>query len=357
MTVETTAIDEERLNAFMGKVVGELGATVNAGLIVIGDRLGLYRAMAGAGLLTPAELARRTGTKERYVREWLNAQAAGGFVEYDAETFRYNLPAEHAMALAHEDSPVFACGAFEAALATVKAEPEIRKAFQSGAGLGWHQHDPDLYEGTERFYGPGYKGNLVQVWIPSLDGVEEKLRAGARVADVGCGFGTSTLLMAKAYPNSSFQGYDYHRESIARATEKADAAGLSDRVRFQVAPAKAFPGNGYDLVAMFDSLHDMGDPVGAAWHVRQALAPDGTWMVVEPFAHDRVEQNLNPIGRAFYAMSTFVCTPNSLSQEVGLALGGQAGEARIREVAAAAGFTRFRRAAENPFNLVYEVRS
>jgi SAM-dependent methyltransferase len=356
MTVETTRIDEERLNAFMGQLVGELGATVNAALIVIGDRLGLYRAMAGAGPVAASDLAGRTGTAERYVREWLNAQAAGGFVDYDAESCRYSLPPEHALALAVEDSPAFVCGAFEVALAAIRSEPEIREAFRSGAGFGWHQHDPGVHEGTERFFRPGYSTSLVPSWLPCLEGVEEKLRSGALVADVGCGLGTSTLLMAKAYPRSTFLGFDYHEDSIAIASERAGTAGLGDRVRFEVAPAKAFPGTGYDLVAMFDCLHDMGDPVGAARHVRQALAADGTWLVVEPFAGDRVEQNLNPVGRAYYAFSTFICTPNSLSQEVGLALGAQAGEARIREVARTAGFTRFRRAAETAFNLVYEIR-
>jgi SAM-dependent methyltransferase len=356
MTVDTTPIDEERLNAFMGQVVEEMGATVNAALVVIGDRLGLYRAMADAGLVTASDLAGRTGTAERYVREWLNAQAAGGFVDYDAESRRYSLPPEHALALAVEDSPAFVCGAFEVALAAIRSEPEIRAAFRSGAGFGWHQHDPGVHEGTERFFRPGYSTSLIPSWLPSLEGVEEKLRTGALVADVGCGFGTSTLLMAKAYPRSTFVGFDYHQDSIAVASKKAGTAGLQDRVRFEVAPAKTFPGTGYDLVAMFDCLHDMGDPVGAARHVRQALAADGTWLVVEPFAGDRVEQNLNPVGRAYYAFSTLICTPNSLSQEVGLALGAQAGEARIREVATTAGFTRFRRTVETAFNLVYEIR-
>ena len=355
-TRETTAIDNDKLMAFLGQVIGELGATVNAGLIVAGDRLGLYRAMANAGPITSAELAERTGTAERYVREWLNAQAAGGFVKYDPATVRYVLPPEQAMALADENSPAFVCGAFELATATIKAEPQIEKAFRSGAGFGWHEHDPGVFTGCERFFRPGYNANLVSSWLPALDGVEEKLRLGASVADVGCGIGASSRLMAEAYPRSRVTGFDYHRESIELAKQKAKAGGLSERLRFEVAPAHAFPGNGYDLVTMFDCLHDMGDPVGAARHVRQALAPDGTWLIVEPIAGDTVQDNLNPVGRAYYAFSTFLCTPSSLSQDVGLALGAQAGEKRIREVVTAAGFTRFRRVAETPFNAIYEAR-
>jgi SAM-dependent methyltransferase len=356
MAVQTPVINEDKLNAFMGQVVGELGATVNAGLIVIGDRLGLYKAMAESGPIASAELAEKTGTSERYVREWLNAQAAGGFVEYNPETKRYLLPPEQALALANEDSPAFVCGAFELATATLKSGAEIESAFRSGAGFGWHEHDAGVATGCERFFRPGYNANLVSSWIPALEGVEGKLGVGAKVADVGCGLGASTRLMAQAYPRSRFTGFDYHPESIELARGKAKEAGLQDRARFDVAPAASFPGTGYDLIAMFDCLHDMGDPVGAARHVRQALAPDGTWLIVEPIAGDRVEQNLNPVGRAYYAFSTFLCTPNSLSQEVGLALGAQAGEARIRDVATAGGFTRFRRVAETPFNAVYEAR-
>jgi SAM-dependent methyltransferase len=350
------AINEDKLNAFMGQVVGELGATVNAGLIVVGDRLGLYRAMANAGPISAGELAQRTGTSERYVREWLNAQAAGGFVEYVTATDSYILPAEQAMALADEDSPAFVGGAFQLAVATLKSAERIEAAFRSGAGVGWHEHDEGVPIGCERFFRPGYNANLVSAWLPALDDVEEKLKRGARVADVGCGLGASTRLMAKAYPNSTFAGFDYHTESIELAREKAEAAGLGGRADFDVAPAAAFPGGGYDLITMFDCLHDMGDPVGAARHVRKALAPDGTWLVVEPIAGDSVEQNLNPVGRAYYSFSTFLCTPSSLSQDVGLALGAQAGEARIRDVALAAGFSRFRRVAETPFNAVFEVR-
>ncbi|MDQ6774088.1 MAG: methyltransferase [Candidatus Dormibacteraeota bacterium] len=356
MAIDAPAINEDKLNAFMGQVVGELGATVNAGLIVIGDRLGLYKALAGAGPTTPAELAERTGTSERYVREWLNAQAAGGFVEYEPDSGKYVLPPEQALALANEESPAFVCGAFELATATLKSEPSIESAFKSGSGVGWHEHDSGVHTGCERFFRPGYNANLVSSWLPALDGVEEKLRVGGSIADVGCGLGASTRLMAAAYPASRVTGFDYHQGSIDLAREETKAEGLADRVGYEAAPAAAFPGTGYDLVTMFDCLHDMGDPVGAARHVRQALAPDGTWMVVEPIAGDRVEQNLNPVGRAYYAFSTMLCTPSSLAQDVGLALGAQAGEAPIRDVATAAGFTRFRRVAETPFNAVYEIR-
>ncbi|HEY1456621.1 MAG TPA: class I SAM-dependent methyltransferase [Candidatus Dormibacteraeota bacterium] len=356
MAIQTPVVDNDKLMAFLGQVIGELGATVNAGLIVVGDRLGLYRAMAENGPITPAELAEKTSTSERYVREWLNAQAAGGFVQYDPATQRYTLPAEQAMALADENSPAFVCGAFELATATLKATPHIEEIFRSGAGYGWHEHDPGVPTGCERFFRPGYNANLVSSWLPALDGVEEKLRVGASVADVGCGLGASSRLIAQAYPRSKVTGYDYHQGSIELARHKAKEAGLTDRVHFEVAPAASFPGNGYDLVTMFDCLHDMGDPVGAARHVRQALAPDGTWLIVEPIAGDTVESNLNPVGRAYYAFSTFLCTPNSLSQDVGLALGAQAGEKRIKDVVTAAGFTRFRRVGETPFNLVYEAR-
>lgn len=356
MAVQTQAPDMDRLMAFLGQVIGELGATVNAGLIVAGDRLGLYKAMAGAGLISSAELAEKTGTAERYIREWLNAQAAGGYVTYDPATQKYELPLEQAMALADEDSPAFVGGAFELALATVKAEPHIEDSFKSGAGFGWHQHDIGVSTGCERFFRPGYNANLVSAWIPALDGVEEKLRVGARIADIGCGLGASSRLLASTYPRSRVMGFDYHKESIELAKKKAKDAGLTDHLTFDVASASTFPGSGYDLVAVFDSLHDMGDPVGVAKHVKQALAADGTWLIVEPLAGDKVEQNLNPVGRAYYAFSTFLCVPNSLSQEVGLALGAQAGEKRIRDVVTAAGFTRFRRVGETPFNLVYEVR-
>jgi SAM-dependent methyltransferase len=352
----TAQIDEAKLEQFVFRAVEEVGATLNTALVVMGDRLGLYRALDGAGGLTPSELAERTSTAERYVREWLNAQAAGGYVEYDSESGRYTLPPEHAMALAQPDSPAYLPGFFQIALGSVADSPHIVDAAREGDGFGWGEHGHDVHEGCERFFRTGYNANLVESWLPALDGVVSKLERGGRVADVGCGHGASTILMAKAFPNSTFVGTDYHDGSIATARERAQEAGVADRVRFDVTPASAYGGSGYDLVTMFDCLHDMGDPVGAAQHVRETIAPDGTWMIVEPAAGDRVEDNLNPVGRAYYGFSTFLCTPASLSQEVGLALGAQAGEARIRDVVVAGGFTRFRRAAETPFNLVFEAR-
>ena len=356
-TAETQLpLDEEKLHQFVFRAVEEVGATLNTALVVMGDKLGLYRALAGAGALTPGELAERTGTNERYVREWLNAQAAGGYVEYEPDSGRYLLPPEQAMALADEDSPAYLPGFFQIALGSVHDSPRIAEAARTGQGVGWHDHVHDVHEGCERFFRPGYNANLVSAWLPALDGVIDKLERGASVADVGCGHGASTILMAKAYPDSSFVGFDYHAGSIETARERAAGAGVSDRVSFATAPASAYAGDGYDLVTMFDCLHDMGDPVGAARHVRDSLAEDGTWMIVEPAAGDRVEDNLNPVGRAYYSFSTLLCTPASLSQEVGLALGAQAGEARIRGVVESAGFTRFRRVAETPFNIVYEAR-
>jgi len=350
------SIDQEKLNQFMQKAVGDLGAVFHAALVVIGDKLGLYRAMAEAGPVTSSELAKRAGASERYVREWLAANAAGGYVNYDASAGRYSLSAEQSFALAEEGSPAFLPGAFQLATAAIKAEPKIAEAFRTGSGLGWHEHDPALFLGTERFFRPGYAANLITTWIPSLDGVEAKLREGARVADVGCGHGASTILMAQAYQRSTFAGFDYHEASIERARIAADEAGVAERVNFEVASAKNYPGRDYDFVAFFDCLHDMGDPVGVASYVRNTLAPDGVLMIVEPYANDRVEDNLNPVGRMFYSASTLICTPASLSQEVGLALGAQAGEARMREVVTKGGFTRFRRASETPFNLVFEAR-
>jgi len=350
------AINEAKLNEFVGKAMGDLGGALTAALVVIGDKLGLYRAMAEAGPLAPAELAKRTGTTERYVREWLSGQAASGYICYDAASGKFHLDEEQAEALANDESPACVVGGFIGMTAAMRAEPKVAAAFRSGGGVGWHEHDPALFCGTERFFRPGYNANLVSSWIPALDGVKEKLAAGAQVADVGCGHGASTILMAKSFPRSRFTGFDYHPASIDIARERAAAAGVGDRATFEVAAAKEFPGKGYDLVACFDCLHDMGDPVGAAAHVRQSLKPDGTWLLVEPFAHDDLAQNLNPLGKIFYSVSTLVCTPASLSQEVGLGLGAQAGEARLRDVATRAGFTRFRRATETPFNLVLEVR-
>jgi len=340
----------------MARFVGDLGAAISAALVVIGDRLGLYRALADGEPVTAQELARRTGTDERYVLEWLSNQAAGGYVSYDAERETFSLTPEQSLALAQEGSPAFVPGAFQLATALTKDEERIGRAFLDGRGVGWHEHHHDLFRGTERFFRPGYATNLISSWIPALDGVQERLEGGALVADVGCGHGASTLLMAEAFPRSEFVGYDYHPESIEHARKAAADAGLSGRVSFEVAPAKEYPGDGYDLVAMFDCLHDMGDPVGAAAHVLEMLTPEGTWLIVEPFAGDRLEDNLNPVGRVFYGASTLVCTPASRDQEVGLALGAQAGEARLRTVVTAGGFTRLRRATETPFNLVLEAR-
>jgi SAM-dependent methyltransferase len=352
----TPTIDEQKLEQFMGRFVQDMGAAATAPLVVIGDKLGLYKAMADGDPVTPGELAERTGCHERYLREWLCQQAASGYVEYDAAGGTFRLPPEQALALAHDDSPAFIPGAFQLVAAIVKDEPHITERFRSGEGFGWHEHDHDLFEGTERFFRPGYLANLVEAWLPSLEGVVEKLELGARVADIGCGHGASTILMAQAYPNSTFVGTDYHEGSVEAAGRAAERAGVADRVRFEVSAAKALSGGPYDLVCVFDALHDMGDPVGAARRVRSQLAEDGTWLVVEPMAGDAIEDNLNPVGRVFYAGSTMLCTPASLSQEVGLALGAQAGERRLAEVLHEGGFSRVRRSAETPFNLVLEVR-
>ena len=353
---QAVAIDGDKLMQFVFRAVDEVGATLNTALVVMGDRLGLYRALAGAGPLSPAELAGRTGTSERYVREWLNAQAAGGYVEYDPDSGRYTLPPEQAVALTEPDSPAYLPGLFQTALGSLLDSPKIAEATRTGDGFGWHEHVHDVHEGCERFFRPSYNAHLISGWLPALDGVAAKLERGALVADVGCGHGASTILMAQAFPNSTFAGSDYHDGSIETARRRAQEAGVAGRVSFDTAPAAAYGGTGYDLVTMFDCLHDMGDPAGAARHVRGTLKPDGTWMIVEPYAGDRVEENLNPVGRAYYGFSTLLCTPASLSQEVGLALGAQAGEARIKDVVTAGGFTRFRRAAETPFNLVFEAR-
>jgi 2-polyprenyl-3-methyl-5-hydroxy-6-metoxy-1,4-benzoquinol methylase len=348
------AINEQKLNEFMGKAVGDMGAAFSAALVVIGDRLGLYKALAEEAS-TPAELARRTGTIERYVREWLNNQAAGGYVTYDPESGRYALPEEQALALAVEGSPAFIPGAFQIIAACFDAHERIAGNFRSGRGMEWGEHAHGLFEGTERFFRPGYAANLISTWLPALEGVVPHLKKGALVADVGCGLGASTILMAQSFPQSKFTGFDYHEGSIQKARERARQAGVEDRVRFEVAKSTDYPGKGYDLVAHFDSLHDMADPIGAARHVRETLAADGTWMIVEPYANDKPEQNHNPVGRVFYGASTFLCVPTSLAGN-GPALGAQAGEARLREVVQAAGFKSFRRAAETPFNLILEAK-
>jgi SAM-dependent methyltransferase len=346
----------QKLNALVGKLVGDLGISLGGASILLGDRLGLYKAMADGAVVTPSELAKKTGLHERYVREWMSGQAASGYIDYHPEKNAFSLSAEQAMAFAEEGSPAFFAGAFDVVQSTYLDEPKVAEAFRTGKGVGWHEHSKCLFSGTERFFRPGYNANLVSNWIPTLEGVEAKLKTGARVADVGCGHGASTIVMAQAYPNSEFFGFDYHKPSIERAKLLAQEAGVGDRITFAQASAKDFPAKDYDLVAFFDCLHDMGDPVGAAAHVRDSLAEDGTWMIVEPFANDQLKDNLNPVGRVYYSFSTLLCTPCSRSQEVGLCLGAQAGETRIREVVTSAGFNRFRRATETPFNIVYEAR-
>ncbi len=353
---QTAEVDFDKLMAFVFRSVDEVGAALNVGLVVMGDKLGYYRAMAASGPTTASRLADDTGTAEPYAREWLNAQAAGAIVDYDPATGRYSLPPEQVVAFTDESSPAFLPGFFQIALGTLQDSSKIVELARSGAGLGWHEHNHDVHEGCERFFRPGYNAHLVAEWLPALEGVVAKLERGARVADIGCGFGASTIIMAQAFPRSTFLGSDYHDASIEEARKRAEAAGVSERVQFEVASADAFSGTGYDLVTTFDALHDMGDPVGAARAVRQRVAPDGTWMIVEPNAGDHVQDNLNPVGRAYYGFSTLLCTPASLSQEVGLALGTQAGPARIKDVVTTGGFSRFARVAETPFNQVLEVR-
>jgi len=356
-TVATPQIDGTKLHDFMVKAVCDMGASMHGVLILLGDRLGLYKAMADSKPITSTELASRTKTSERYVREWLNANAASGYVTYDPATKTYTLPPEQAMVLATEHGPAFLPGAFEIVLSCFNDVDKIEDAFRTGKGVGWHEHHHALYHGVERFFRPGYLMNLTTSWIPALSGVEAKLRSGAKVADIGCGLGASTILMAKAFPNSEFYGFDYHDASIVMAREAAKREGIGDRLHFEVASAKNYPGKDYDFVAFFDCLHDMGDPKGAAAYVHSTMKPDGTWMIVEPYAEDAIEGNLNPVGRVFYTASTMICVPASLSQEVGAALGAQAGEKRIGEVVTAGGFKNFHRATETPFNLVYEARA
>ena len=349
------AVNEEKLMGYVQQAVGDFGSILSGALINIGDKLGLFTAMADGGPMSPTELSERTGTTERYVREWASGLAAAGYIDYVGDG-RYELNEEQAVALADETSPAYIVGGFQGLLAATRILPKAVEAFRTGDGIGWHEHDPDLFQGTERFFRPGYLANLVSSWIPALDGADAKLRAGAKVADVGCGYGASTIIMASAYPNSHFWGFDYHEPSIRHANEMAAKAGVSERVTFEVASAKEYPGTDYDMVCHFDCLHDMGDPVGAAHRARESLKDDGHWLLVEPFANDELVDNLNPIGRVFYSVSTLVCTPASLSQEVGAGLGAQAGEGRLTEVAKKAGFSRFHRATETPFNLVLEGR-
>ena len=349
------ALDETKLNEFIGKFVGDLGATIAAGGTVIGHKLGLYKALVG-GPATAREVAARTGTNPRYIAEWLRGQAAGGYVEYDPASDSYSLTEEQAFVLTNPDGAVYAPGAFVLALGVLKANDRVVGNFRSGEGMGWHEHDEDVFVGCEQFFRPGYIANLVPNWLPALDGVVAKLRAGGKGADLGCGLGASTVLLAEAYPQSRFIGSDYHERSIELTRKRAADAGVAHRVAFEVAPAAGFSGTGYDFISTFDCLHDMGDPLSAAKHIRSAIADDGTWMVVEPAAADDVAGNLNPVGRVYYDFSAQLCIPNALSQTGGYALGAQAGEAAIRRIATDAGFTRFRRATETPFNIVYEVR-
>ncbi|WP_084596907.1 class I SAM-dependent methyltransferase [Nocardioides aequoreus] len=355
-TPPTGEIDGEALMRFVLRAVDEVGAALGCALVVMGDRLGYYRALADRGPLTAAEVASVSDTGELYATEWLNAQAAGGVVHYDPSTGRYTLPAEHAVALTDETSPAYLPGFFQIAFGTIVDAPRIFDLARDGDGLGWGEHNHDVHDGCERFFRPGYAAHLTAEWLPALTGVVDKLQRGARVHDLGCGHGASTVLMAQAYPRSTFVGSDAHAPSVEVAAERAREAGVSDRVGYQVAGATALEGSGYDLVTTFDALHDMGDPVGCARRVLGLLDDDGTWMIVEPAAGDRVEDNLNPVGRAYYGFSTLLCTPSALSQDVGLAIGTQAGPARVRDIVTAAGFTQFRIAAQTPFNNVLEVR-
>jgi SAM-dependent methyltransferase len=355
MTTAEQTIDENKLNEFMGKMVGELGAGISGALVVTGQKLGLYEKLYQHGPVTADQLASISNTAPRYILEWASNQAASGYIEYDPESSTFFLTPEQAVVFADEESPYFMGGGFYSIASIFADEPKVSEAFKTGEGVSWGNHDSCLFCGVAKFFKPTYKANLLQSWIPSLDGVQEKLERGAKVADVGCGFGHSTLIMAEAFPNSQFYGFDFHSPSIAKARQLAEEKGL-DNVSFATAKAKDFTGEDYDLVAFFDCLHDMGDPAGASQHVFSKLAEDGTWMITEPFAHDTLEENLNPVGRVYYGFSTTVCTPSSLSQEVGAALGAQAGEKKLREVVTSGGFTRFRRATETPFNLVLEAR-
>ena len=349
--------DENKLNAFVGQVLGDLGGAYSAALVKIGDRLGLYRELQSGGPATSEELAERTGYSERYLREWLAHHAASNYLDYGPTTGRFRLPPEQAMVFADEDSPVYMIGGFENAFTTFENEPKVRSAFRTGDGVAWGDQAHCMFCAVAKFFRPGYTHNLVQSWLPALDGVVDKLERGAKVADVGCGHGFSTLLMAEAFPNSTFIGYDFHEASIDAANEHREEQGLdASRVRFQQATAADFGDGDFDLVTCFDALHDMGDPVGTAAHVRQQLKPDGTWMVVEPMAADDLSGNMNPVGRLFYAASTSICVPTALAQQTGLALGAQAGERRLTEIIKEGGFRTVRRAAETPFNIVLEAR-
>jgi 2-polyprenyl-3-methyl-5-hydroxy-6-metoxy-1,4-benzoquinol methylase len=349
-------VDEGKLHQFVGQMLSDLGGAASIALVRIGDSLGLYKALHAKGPMTVAELAAEAGVHQRYLREWLSHQAASNYLTYDPATQKFALPEEQAMVFAVEDSPVYMPGAFEAMAAILGNQEKVQPAFKTGAGVGWGDQSTCLFCATARFFRPGYQNNLISNWLPALDGVVAKLERGAKVADVGCGHGWSTVFMAKAFPNSQFVGYDFHPNSVEEARAHALDHGVTANTRFEVGTAKDYPERDFDLVAFFDCLHDMGDPTGAAAHVRQSLKPDGSWMIVEPMAGDRLEDNLNPVGRLFYAASTMVCIPTSLSQEVGAALGAQAGEAKLRQVITAGGFSTVRRATETPFNMILEAR-
>ncbi|KAA5823518.1 class I SAM-dependent methyltransferase [Algibacter amylolyticus] len=348
-------LNETKLNDLLGKVVTEMGAAANGPLVTIGDKLGLYKTLSESGAMSSQQLADATNTAERYIREWASAQAASGYINYDENTNTFSMSPEQTMVFGNAKSPVFMTGAFYAISSLYFDEPKLEKAFKTGDGVSWGDHNTCLFCGTEKFFSPSYEGNLIDNWLPSLDGVVEKLKQGAKVADIGCGHAASTIIMAKAFPNSTFVGYDYHEKSIEQAKERAKNAGVTN-TSFAVAKAKDFPGKDYDFITFFDCLHDMGDPVGACNYVKKALKPDGTLMVVEPFANDSLQENLNPVGRAFYAFSTLLCVPCSLNQEVGKALGAQSGEKRLKQTITAGGFSRFKRATETPFNLILEAR-
>jgi len=351
-----STLDEAKIERFLERAVNDLGAAVSAALVVIGDKLGLYKAMAGAPPMNSVELAERTGTSERYIREWLVNQAAGGYIEYDAATGKYFLPPEHALALADDQSHFFVGGGFQVITAMVKADERIVKAFRTGEGMFWGEHHHDLFEGTERFFRPGYAAHLISTWIPSLDGVQKKLEAGALVGDIGCGHGASTVIMAQAFPNSRFHGFDNHAPSIVRARKTAFQAGVASRVHFDIAGATNFPNaGGYDFIAFFDCLHDLGDPAGSLNRARETLKPDGVLMIVEPMAAEEVEGNLNPVGRVFSGASVLCCTPNAIASGQ-TALGTLATEAQLKKVARQAGFKRFRCTCKTPFNRVFEAR-
>lgn len=350
-------INEDKLNDLIGRFVTDFGASMHAATVVIGDKLGLYKALAEKGPISGADLAKALGFDTRLVEEWLNAQFVSGYAEYDPSTGTFSLSDEQAAVLADDSTPAFLVGAMTIAASMYKDEERVREAFKHGGGVGWHEHTHDLFHGTEKLFRPGYLGNLVSTWLPALDGVDAKLRAGgARIADVGCGHGASTILLAQEYPSADIIGFDYHEESIDEARKRAADAGVGDRVRFEVATAQSFPGSNYDLVCIFDALHDMGDPVGGAKHIRSSLADDGTWLLVEPMAIEGLENNVNPVSRIFYAGAVGICTPAAEAQEGGYALGNQVSDGRWQELLGQAGFTRFRRATETPFNRVFEVR-